>query len=130
MKELGLSRHIRVVLAPQKARDIQVTARHLLQSRQRPEAIFCWTDFVAMEVLSVARELGLSVPEDLALVGYDNTSYCDLVAKCADQHRPVRPGARPAGRATADRKDQGEGGRRAFRHHAAPGRAREFKCEE
>ena len=51
-----------------------MAARHLLQSRQRPEAIFCWTDFVALEVLSVARELGLSVPGDLAIVGYDNTS--------------------------------------------------------
>jgi LacI family transcriptional regulator len=78
MKELGLSRQIRVVLAPETARDIKVTARHLLQSRQRPEAIFCWTDYVALEVLSVARELGLSVPGDLAVVGYDNTSYCDL----------------------------------------------------
>ena len=29
-------------------------------------------------MLSVARELGLSVPGDLAIVGYDNTSYCDL----------------------------------------------------
>jgi LacI family transcriptional regulator len=55
-----------------------VAARHLLESRQRPEAIFCWTDFVALEVLSVARELGLAVPGDLAVVGYDNTSYCDL----------------------------------------------------
>ena len=45
---------------------------------QRPEAIFCWTDFVALEVLSVARELGLSVPGDLAVVGYDNTAHCDL----------------------------------------------------
>ena len=63
---------------PQHARDIQVAARHLLESRQRPEAIFCWTDYVALEVLSVARELGFSVPEDVAVVGYDNTSYCDL----------------------------------------------------
>ena len=29
-------------------------------------------------MLSVAHELGLSVPGDLAVVGYDNTSYCDL----------------------------------------------------
>ena len=48
------------------------------RSRGRPEAIFCWTDFIALEVLSVAHELGLSVPDDLAVVGYDNTSYCDL----------------------------------------------------
>jgi DNA-binding LacI/PurR family transcriptional regulator len=78
MRELGLSRHIRVVVAPETAREIQVAARHLLQSRSRPDALFCWTDFVALEILSVARELGLSVPGDLAVVGYDNTSYCDL----------------------------------------------------
>jgi LacI family transcriptional regulator len=78
MGELGLSRHIRVVVAPQTAREIQVAARHLLQARNRPEAIFCWTDFVALEVLSVAHELELTVPGDLAVVGYDNTSYCDL----------------------------------------------------
>ena len=78
MSELGLAQQIRVLHASQTARDIQLTARHLLQSQQRPEAIFCWTDFVALEVLSVARELGLSVPGDLAVVGYDNTSYCDL----------------------------------------------------
>ncbi|HEV7277816.1 MAG TPA: LacI family DNA-binding transcriptional regulator [Devosiaceae bacterium] len=78
MQELGLGRQTRVVVAPQTAREIQVAARHLLESRQRPEAIFCWTDFVALEVLSVARELGLAVPGDLAVVGYDNTSSCDL----------------------------------------------------
>jgi DNA-binding LacI/PurR family transcriptional regulator len=35
-------------------------------------------DFIALEVLSVAREMGLDVPGDLEVVGYDNTSYCDL----------------------------------------------------
>ena len=50
----------------------------MLTSRGRPDAIFCWTDFIALEVLSIARELGLSVPGNLAVVGYDNTSYCDL----------------------------------------------------
>jgi LacI family transcriptional regulator len=78
MQEAGLSRHAQVIMAPQTSREVQAVARHLLQSRSRPEAIFCWTDFIALEVLSVARELGLSVPGDLAVVGYDNTSWCDL----------------------------------------------------
>ena len=78
MQEEGLSRYLQVVPAPQTSRELQGIARHLLQSRNRPEAIFCWTDFVALEVLSVARELNLSVPGDLAVVGYDNVSYCDL----------------------------------------------------
>jgi LacI family transcriptional regulator len=78
MQEAGLAKYLQVVPAPQTSRDLQSIARHLLQSRNRPEAIFCWTDFVALEVISVARELGLSVPRDLAVVGYDNTTWCDL----------------------------------------------------
>lgn len=79
MQEAGLARYIQVAEALQTSRETQAVARQLLQSRNRPEAIFCWTDFIALEVLSVARELGLSVPGDLAVVGYDNTSYCDLM---------------------------------------------------
>ena len=78
LAEAGLSRFAKVVLAEQTAREVQSAARQLLRSRGAPEAIFCWTDFIALEVLSVAKELGLSVPGDLAVVGYDNTSYCDL----------------------------------------------------
>lgn len=78
MDEAGLRRYIKVVFADQTPRASQAAVRQLLRSRGRPEALFCWTDFIALEVLSVAREMGLSVPGDLAVVGYDNTSYCDL----------------------------------------------------
>jgi DNA-binding LacI/PurR family transcriptional regulator len=78
MAEIGMARRIKVILAQQNPRDIQHTVGHVLTSRGRPDAIFCWTDFIALEVLSIAREVGLSVPGDLGVVGYDNTSYCDL----------------------------------------------------
>jgi DNA-binding LacI/PurR family transcriptional regulator len=78
MQEAGLGKYAKVVRALQTSRETQAVVRNLLRSRGRPEAIFCWTDFIALEVLSVARELGLDVPGDLAVVGYDNTSYCDL----------------------------------------------------
>ncbi|MDR3471496.1 MAG: LacI family DNA-binding transcriptional regulator [Devosia sp.] len=78
MAELGLSRHASVVKSLQTPRETQTATRHVLQLRHPPEAIFCWTDFIALEVLSVAKQLGLRVPEDVAVVGYDNTSYCDL----------------------------------------------------
>jgi DNA-binding LacI/PurR family transcriptional regulator len=78
MAEAGLARQINIVTAEQSARETQMVVRRLLAGRNPPEAIFCWTDFVALHVLSVARELGRSVPGDLAVVGYDNTSYCDL----------------------------------------------------
>ena len=79
MKELGLSqanpRGARAEQTPATSRWRRATC---CNRGSGPEAIFCWTDFVALEVLSVARELGLSVPGDLAIVGYDNTSHCDL----------------------------------------------------
>ena len=78
MQDAALAKYLQVVPAPQTSRELQTIARHLLQSRNRPEAIFCWTDFVALEVISVARELGLAVPRDLAVVGYDNTTWCEL----------------------------------------------------
>jgi LacI family transcriptional regulator len=78
MEECGLARAVSVVRAEQTARDVQLAARHLLEQRGRPEALFCWTDFVALEVLSVAREMGLRVPGDLGMVGYDNNMFCDL----------------------------------------------------
>ena len=51
--------------------------RRLMQGPNRPDAIFCWTDFIALEVISVVTELGLSIPDDLGIVGYDNTMFCD-----------------------------------------------------
>ena len=78
MEAAGLGRHIQVSYAHQTSRETQTVARHLLEGRNRPDAIFCWTDFIALEVLSVIRDLGLSIPGDIAVVGYDNTTYCDL----------------------------------------------------
>ena len=78
MEKLGLARQIKVILSEQTAREVQQAARQLLSSRGRPDAIFCWTDFIALEVLSVARDMGLSVPGDVAIVGYDNIGLCDL----------------------------------------------------
>lgn len=78
MHERGLDKYARIVRKEESPREVQTAARHLLESRDRPEALFCWTDFVAFEVLGVAKEMGLTVPGDLAVVGYDNTYFCDL----------------------------------------------------
>ncbi|MGI5130064.1 LacI family DNA-binding transcriptional regulator [Pseudonocardia sp. CA-107938] len=40
--------------------------------RARPTALFCYNDRMAMGAYRAARELGLSIPEDLSIVGFDN----------------------------------------------------------
>ncbi|WP_433124868.1 LacI family DNA-binding transcriptional regulator [Micromonospora sp. CA-240977] len=47
-------------------------ARALLQRADPPTAIFAASDGMALKVLEVAAELGLSVPGDLSVVGFDN----------------------------------------------------------
>ena len=52
----------------------------LLQSSSPPEAIFAANDVTAIGVLQVARELGLSVPKDLAVMGCDDFSIASLIS--------------------------------------------------
>jgi LacI family transcriptional regulator len=40
--------------------------------RDEPDAIFCGSDQVARGVIEAIREAGLRVPEDIAVVGFDN----------------------------------------------------------
>jgi LacI family transcriptional regulator len=47
-------------------------ARALLALDPRPTAIFAANDASAIETIAVARSLGLSVPDDLSVVGFDN----------------------------------------------------------
>lgn len=49
-------------------------ALRLLKCRERPQAVFAFSDFVALGIYRAAYELGLRIPHDLAVVGFDNTS--------------------------------------------------------
>ena len=44
----------------------------LAQLRRRPTAVFARNDFTAMGALRAAHELGLRVPEDVAIAGFDD----------------------------------------------------------
>jgi LacI family transcriptional regulator len=55
-------------------------AKELLEGPERPTAIFSANDQMAFGVIKAGRELGLAVPRDLAVVGFDNVppgSYFD-----------------------------------------------------
>lgn len=51
------------------------SAKELLTLPERPDAIFCSSDHLAVGALGALREAGLRVPEEVALVGFDNRYF-------------------------------------------------------
>lgn len=47
-------------------------ARELLQLQPRPDAIFCYSDLLAMGALRAVFDAGLTVPDDIAIIGIDD----------------------------------------------------------
>lgn len=54
-------------------------ALDLLQQPERPTAIFAGNDTLALGVLKAARELGLRVPDDIAVLGFDNADFTECI---------------------------------------------------
>lgn len=55
------------------------SVRRILAAPSRPSAFFASTDLHARVVLSVARNLGLRVPQDLSVVGFADLTFAELI---------------------------------------------------
>ncbi len=76
-----------------EARDL---ARHLLLGHPRPTAIFAASDTQALGVVAAARELGLHVPQDLSVIGYDDIEAADYVGLTTIRQQLFESGRRGA----------------------------------
>lgn len=68
-----------VRLVRHRARDAFAAARELLSGEERPTAVFAADDTLAAGVLRAARDLGLSVPSEVAVVGFDDGELAEVV---------------------------------------------------
>lgn len=50
----------------------------LLDLKDRPTAVFCISDSMAVGAIRAARERGLRVPQDLAVEGFDNITFATM----------------------------------------------------
>ncbi len=67
----------------------EAPARQLLSLDDRPTAIFASNDSSAIQTMRTAAELGLGVPDDLSVIGFDN------VPESALTHPPLTTVAQP-----------------------------------
>lgn len=90
-------------------RRAHLAGRAMLSATDPPEAIFCCNDIMALAVIDAARELGIRVPDDLAVVGFDDIAMASWNAyRLTTVRQPVErmvqealnliddPGIRPA----------------------------------
>ncbi|MFA0963713.1 LacI family DNA-binding transcriptional regulator [Roseivirga sp. BDSF3-8] len=53
--------------------------KELLSREEKPDGLLAFSDPVAIGVMKVAREMGIAIPEDLALVGFSNEPITSII---------------------------------------------------
>lgn len=78
----------------------------LLGSPTRPTALLCVNDLLARHALNACDKLGLRVPEDISIVGFDDEPWA-VTRGLATFHRPYRELGQMAGEIAAQNQRQG-----------------------
>ena len=60
-------------------KDIRKSLRHLIGLPDPPTAIFAATDDLAIRILRAAHESGVTVPQDLAIIGFDDIDMAEQI---------------------------------------------------
>jgi len=88
-------------------------AEQLLSMPDRPTAIFAVTDMTAVGACTVARRMGLRIPEDVAVVGYNDIPLASrLVPGLTTVHVPIHEFGAAAARLLMEQIETGEASRR------------------
>jgi DNA-binding LacI/PurR family transcriptional regulator len=72
LHEAGIAPDVHLALRSDDE-EAAAVARRLLRRDDRPTAVLCFSDVMAHGVVRAAEELGLRVPADLSVIGYDDS---------------------------------------------------------
>ncbi|NLR94025.1 MULTISPECIES: LacI family DNA-binding transcriptional regulator [Flammeovirga] len=80
LKDAGLSAsNAHVYQCDNLSLDAKDATERLLSLKKRPDAVFCMSDYIAIQVLKVLKDKGIRVPEDIALAGFAGDPITDLM---------------------------------------------------
>jgi len=101
MRDAGLAPDDLVTIQTPYGIDNGATAfAALMQREPRPTAIFCGNDVLAVGAVRRARELGIIVPDDVSIVGFDDIELAQVAyPMLTTVHVPHREMGRRAARA-------------------------------
>ena len=93
-------------------------ARQLLDRPDRPTAVFCISDVLAMGAIRAAGGLGIRVPEELSVVGFDDVEYATMMnPMLTTVSQPLYPLGKTSARMLIDQIESGEGKGKIFLEH-------------
>lgn len=69
-----------ILLPTQNARSGESCVEGLLARKLRPTAIFCANDLLALGVMRGLNQRGLKIPQDMAIVGYDDVEFASMLS--------------------------------------------------
>lgn len=69
----------RIIHAPYTMNDTYTLVRTLLSQEKHPTAIFAATDLQAMAILKAARDNGMQIPNDIAIIGFDDLDIAEYI---------------------------------------------------
>lgn len=104
MRDAGLDPEaLKVIETPYGIETGAVAFEALMQMADRPTAVFCGNDVLAVGALRRAREMGIRVPEDVSITGFDDIELAQIVYPALTTvHVPHREMGRRAARALVD----------------------------
>jgi LacI family transcriptional regulator len=110
-RELGMQFSLH--MSPHELDGAAAVAEHLLCSRDPPTAIFCLADSMAYGVYAAASRLGLRIPDDVSVLGYDDHPVSRLLTPPLSNFRwPVEELVSYAVQRTVRAIDEGRRSRR------------------
>jgi LacI family transcriptional regulator len=68
------------ILTVQNAHSGEQCVEALLTSTPRPTAIFCANDLLALGVMRGLSQRGIIIPNDMALIGYDDVEFASMLS--------------------------------------------------
>lgn len=73
LRERGIRSALRTFVAPNGSRRAEELAA--AAAAARPDAIVCYDDNLALELMDALRRIGIAVPEDIGIVGFDGIPF-------------------------------------------------------
>jgi len=75
----GYKKALRKHKIPLDRKLVNPSIENLLETADRPVSVFASTDMIAARIMAIAYEKGFSLPQDLAIVGFDDIPLASLI---------------------------------------------------